>query len=328
MAHVRFNLMLPKHPTRLSLATGYTLLELIIAATLGLGVISVSATAILVNRGLLLRDGARVEVNQSLRASLDIIGADIRRGGENLILREFPVIELLDNARNGQDVLVIRTGSPLDVLTVCADAGGSDLLVADTTVGGVVDCPSSLRSLDPTDLLPDNIYNWQQYRLQQVANGEPAEAYIFDPDSRDGEFFAFIDEIRTPNTPGNDPSTYSIRSSSGSWGGSYDAAGSRPYIAVITEQRYSVDNEGFLTVQVNGGADSRLASNIQDFQVRVILQDGSDLSAFGSTVGDEWSDIQSVEVTLTGASEFTANREIENTFTSSYLPRNILSFPR
>ncbi|MEM9568224.1 MAG: prepilin-type cleavage/methylation domain-containing protein, partial [Cyanobacteria bacterium P01_E01_bin.34] len=59
-------------------AAGYTLLELIIAATLGIGVISISATAIFFNRSLLLKDGARVEVNQSLRASLDIIGADIR----------------------------------------------------------------------------------------------------------------------------------------------------------------------------------------------------------------------------------------------------------
>ncbi|MGK7909941.1 MAG: type II secretion system protein J [Synechococcus sp.] len=307
---------------------GYTLLELIIAATLGVGVISISATAIFFNRNLLLRDGARVEVNQSLRTSLDIIGADIRQGGENLILSDFPVIELLDNARNGQDILVIRTGTPLDILTICADASGTDLLVADTSVGGVADCPSTLRSLDPADLLPDNLYNWQQYRLQQVANGEPAEAYIFDADTRDGEFFTFSDEIRNPSNPGNDPSTYSIRSSSGSWSGTYDAAGTRPIIAVITEQRYSVDDQGFLTEQVNGGVDSRLVSDIQDFQVRVLLQDGSELDAFGSNVGDDWSNIQAVEVTLSASSEFAAGREIDNTFTSSYLPRNVLSFPR
>ncbi|MEM9567814.1 MAG: hypothetical protein AAF974_05855, partial [Cyanobacteria bacterium P01_E01_bin.34] len=236
--------------------------------------------------------------------------------------------EIQDNARNGQDVLVIRTGAPLDILTVCADASGTDLLVADTTVGGVADCPSTLRSLDPADLLPDNLYNWQQYRLQQAASGAPAEAFIFDPDTRDGEFFTFTNELRAPNTPGNDPSTYSLRSASGSWSGTYQAAGQRPVVAVVTEQQYSVDNDGFLTVQVNGGADSRLASNIQGFQVRAILQDGSELNTFGASVGDDWSDIQSIEVTLSSVSEFAAGREIENTFTSNYLPRNVLSFPR
>ena len=320
--------MVPKLKPCLSSRAGYTLLELIIAATLSIGVLSISAVAIFSNRNLMLRDGARVEVNQNLRTSLDIVGADIRQGGENLILNEFPVIELQDNARNGQDVLVIRTGAPLDILTVCADASGSDLLVADTTVGGVADCPSTLRSLDPADLLPDNMYNWQQYRLQQVASGDPAEAFIFDPDTRDGEFFTFTNEIRNPNNPGNDPSTYSIQSSSGTWAGTYQATGRRPVIAVITEQRYSIDDQGFLTVQVNGGAESRLSSNIQTFQVRVILQDGSELDTFGSSVGDDWSEIQSVEVTLSAASEFAAGREVDNTFTSNYLPRNVLSFPR
>ncbi|MEO0941196.1 MAG: hypothetical protein AAFY30_06490, partial [Cyanobacteria bacterium J06642_12] len=284
--------------------------------------------AIFFNRNLLLKDGARIEVNQSIRTSLDIIGADIRQGGENLIRREFPVIEVQNNGRNGEDVLIIRTGSSLDILTVCTDATSANLLVADTTAGGAVDCPPTGRSLDPADILPDNIYNWQQYRLQQVANGEIAEAFIFDPDTRDGEFFSFTNEVRNPNNPGNDPSTYSIQSSSGSWSGSYQAAGNRPYIAVLTEQQYSVDNQGFLTVQVNGGADRRMASNIQDFDVRVILQDGSELDEFGANLTDEWSNIQSVEVTISGASEFAANREISNSFTSSFLPRNVLSFPR
>lgn len=320
--------MVTKHRPYFFSTTGYTLLELIIAATLGLGVISVSAIAIFFNRNLLLRDGARIEVNQSLRTSLDIVGADIRQGGENLILNEFPVIEVQDNARNGQDVLVIRTGTSLDILTVCANASGTDLLVADTSVGGLTDCPPTLRSLDPADLLPDNLYNWQQYRQQQQASGDPAQAFIFDPDTRDGEFFTFTDEIRNPNDPGNDPSTYSVRRGSGSLSGSYDAAGRRPVIAVLTEQRYSVDDEGFLAVQVNGGADSRLASNIQNFQVRIILQDGTALDTFGSNIGDDWSNIESVEVTLSGASEFAAGREVNNTFTSSYLPRNVLSFPR
>lgn len=306
-----------------SFREGYTLLELVIASTLGLAVISLSATAVLFNRGLLLRDTARVEINQSLRASLDIIGADIRQAGENLIRADFPIIIVTDDPVNG-DTLTVRRGFSVDILTVCANVTGANLVVADTT-GTYADCLPAGRTLDPLDTLPDNIYNWQQNRINNSGL-----AFIYDPDSRDGEFFTYINEVRDPAvfSDPDDPATFTIESSSGTWSGTYLIAGDRPSLAILSEQQYFIDADGFLTVQVNGDASDRrrMAEGITDFQVRIIQQDGTVLETFGNSFGDDWSTIQSVEVTLAGASEFAANRNIENTFTSNFLPRNVMSF--
>ena len=305
--------------------TGYTLLELTIAATLGLATIGLSAVAILFSRNLLLRDNARIEVNQSLRASLDIIGADIRQAGENLLIEDFPVIELLDDPANG-DTLIVRTAEPVDILTVCNNVVATTLVVADSNTPPVnPDCPIGGRSLDP--VLPDNIFSWRQYR--QDAGGT-AQAYIYDPDTRMGEFFNYTDEVRNPAVfvDPDDPAIFSIEAAAGAWANNYLIAGDQPYILILNEQRYSIDGNGFLTLQQNGDAIQRLASDISDFQVTVIEQDGTQSPAFGGNVTDLWSEIASVEVTITGASEFADNREIENTFTSNYLPRNVMSFTR
>ena len=320
--------MISRSKFRLSRSSGYTLLELIIASTIGVVTIGVSATAILSNRGLLLRDTARLEVNQSLRASLDIIGADIRQGGENLVIQEFPVIELNNNALNGQDELIVRSSPLLDTLFVCQDATNADLLVGDTTVGGVAACPPAGRSLDPADELPDNMFLWDSYRQDLVAQGEPTTAYIFDSDSFDGELFEVDSIFRTAGTTGNDPAEYFVRSTSGAWAGTYDAAGDRPYIAIVNERRYFLDAQGFLTTQINNGPNQNMANGITDFQIVITTQDGTQHTDFRTADGDRWSDIQSVQITISGSSEFATNREVDNTVSAQFLPRNVMSFPR
>ncbi|MEM9092606.1 MAG: hypothetical protein AAGC93_28225 [Cyanobacteria bacterium P01_F01_bin.53] len=305
---------------------GYTLLELIIASSLGLATIGLAGSAILTNRGLLLRDTARIEVNQNLRASVDIIGSDIRQAGENLIIRDFPIIQLNDNSLNSHDELIVRSSLLLNTFSVCQDADSENLLIGDTTAGGIADCPVAGRGLDPADELPDSLFLWEEYRQEQEDIGEPTTAFIYDFDSLDGELFEIESIFRTAGTSGDDPAEFFVQSTSSSWSGTYESAGRLPLIAIIDERRFFLDENGFLNTQVNGGVDRILANEVTDFQVIITTQDGVEHTDFNTADGDSWADIRSIQVTIGASSEFAANRNISNTISSQFLPRNILSF--
>src|SRR5690606_12792998 len=97
--------------------SGFTLVELMVAAGIGLGLLAATAGVVLSNRGLFNIDMVRTRLNQNLRSSLDIIGMNVREAGENLP-GSFPAVELI-NGNDEPDELVLRRNLVDEVLKLC-----------------------------------------------------------------------------------------------------------------------------------------------------------------------------------------------------------------
>jgi len=65
-----------------------------------------------------------------------------------------------------------------------------------------------------------------------------------------------------------------------------------------------------------------LVPRVNDFQARAFLQDGTVRNSFGG--GDDWSALQSVEITLSCRSTVDG-RTMTRAMTTRYFPRNVLS---
>jgi len=76
---------------------GFTILELLVTMFLSLLVAALALSALTVSRSVLGKDQVRIQLAQNLRGSLDIIGIDVRVGGENLGTG-FPAIETTNGA--------------------------------------------------------------------------------------------------------------------------------------------------------------------------------------------------------------------------------------
>ena len=320
------------HKSLHSNVRGYSFLELVVGATLASLTLSLAFSVVFSNRNLYVRDNARINTNQNIRTAIDLIGADVRQTGEFITDRNFPVIVLTDDPVNG-DTLTIRRGLEETLLPVCLDVvdGVTDIAIA-LPNPAIAACSRVAREADASGVWPDNIFTWQTIR--QDANGNSINAFIFDEDNSpsDGEFFVYTDERRTPAEAPVTPdslSTYALTSNNGTWLNSYSPDGANlPTLALLEQRRFWLDENGNLVldfVDVDGNVNNQfVVSDVTEFQVQLTMQDGTVRTTFNP--GDDWSQIASVDITLSGSSAFNATDSIDQTITSSFLPRNVLSF--
>ncbi|WP_017327816.1 prepilin-type N-terminal cleavage/methylation domain-containing protein [Synechococcus sp. PCC 7336] len=313
------------------LQSGYTLVELLVGLVVASTTLGLAFTVVFFNRNLYVKDNARINTNQNLRTSLDIIGSDIRQAGEYITDRNFPVLIVQNDPMNG-DTLTLRRGLEDTILPVCINVSNGTSNIAIAIPNPVQDeCSRVARDADPTEIWPDNIYAWQN--LRSSLSGNQARAFIFDVDNSpiDGEYFIYSGEVRNPeSTPANPdtPSTYSITSTTSGWTNSYSTGGTElPSLALLEERKFYLDGNN-LVLEITDTEETSgvqpVAGNVTDFQVTVTMQDGTVVNQFSP--GDNWSKIASVDVTLSGETSYSATESIEQTLTSSFLPRNVLSF--
>ncbi|MGK7907558.1 MAG: PilW family protein [Synechococcus sp.] len=310
---------------------GFSLAELLVTIAVGTATIGIAFTVAFNNRNLYIKDNARTNTSQNLRVAMDTIGSDIRQAGEYITNRNFPVI-ILENDAAG-DTLVVRRGLEETILPVCSDVSGSNTSISIALPSPVNEqCSRVGRDTDPTEIWPDNIYNWQTLRTGQT--GQQGWAFIFDFDNSptDGEFFTYSGESRVPESTPADPdtpSTYSVTRTAGAWSNSYSTGGANlPSLTLLEERRFSLDGDGNLVLETidfttQTGAQF-LVNGVTHFQVTVTMQDGTVLTQFQP--GDDWSQIASIDVSLSGETFYSATESIDQTLTSSFLPRNVLSF--
>jgi len=65
-----------------------------------------------------------------------------------------------------------------------------------------------------------------------------------------------------------------------------------------------------------------LVHGLTDFQVRALLSGGGTQDSYGPS--DDWRDLQSIEVTLTGQSS-NDTKTVTRSTTTGFFPRNVLS---
>lgn len=287
--------------------SGITIIEVLISSFLLLMVLALVGGHINFQKKTFVDGSIRTRINQNLRGTLDIIGTDIRIGGENLPLA-FPTFLLTDGG-TGSDQLTVRRAVLEDALPLCtAIASGS-------TTGTIIvaDNASATPGCDYTGN-KSNFDKWAAYRAEQ---GGSVKAFIFNIATRDGEFFDFSEEddlltalhLRRPT--GASSFTYA-----------YPAGTSAIYI--LEEWKYQVQNDELQVIQ-NGETTQPLTVmfGVKSFSAEALMSDTTTKTSIVKT--DNWTLIQNFSISLTG-SETKGGVEVSRTLHSRFFPRNILSF--
>jgi hypothetical protein len=287
-----------------------------IAAAIGLTIVSLSLSATLSGKQMLRYDYVRTKMNQNLRSGLDMAGLDIRIGGENLT-SSFPAFEILDGPSGSADQLIIRRNLIGEILTLCdtIDAGSSagQIVFAqgDGTMSSGIQEPGCIYG-DPGQT--QNYTSWSTYR---TSNGETSKlAFIYDSITGDGEFFSYTGEGDSGN------SLYLTRSA-GNWLNTYQEVSSQ--VIMLEEHRFRLV-DGVLQIVVNQNFDlpQNIVTDVTDFQVTLLMNDDTTLTSYDPSSTYDWTDIREVRVTISG-SELSQKRLLTKDLSTSFFPRNILS---
>lgn len=283
--------------------SGFTLLELLVAATLGFLVLGLLLSSTIASKNLFQADVIRTRINQDLRGTLDIIGSQIRVAGENLS-SSFPAI-ILENNANGanSDRLTLRRNLLDEILKVCVEIpAGTNIDIVFAT-GSEPGCSYS-----------DNTHNYQRWSAYRTEQNGSVEAFIFDGSSKNGEFFLYNSEFDASGE-------YGISRAGGAWEHTYSAQAGAVYI--LEQWTFELDEQTLQLIVNNDTANPlNVAFGITEFQVVAIAQDGSELDSLDTT--DSWTDLRSLRITLTGQDTF-RNEPISRTLSTEFFPRNILS---
>ena len=369
---------------------GFTLLELLIASVVSSIVLGLALTLIVDQRKLFVKDQGRTQANQNLRAAIDLVGTDIKQAGERLIGTPFAVVQVIDGGASS-DRLVLQRRVISEVLPVCQTitAGTQNQIIVSTNpsssaaVPGSTDCTFSNANGVPigTDLWPDNLEQWRNTRCSRDApdvvppvcnrliditandsclaqGGNDREclwAYIYDPNTKKGEFFHYtfesssISGTTTRYRIHRAPSATPINNT---WQFTYTYTAPNavvpnpinPVIHVLEERSYKlVDNpslpgDKILELIFNRQTTKpiKLVNQLKDFQVRAFLTPPPALPALPFVVNfnatspippatyTNWQTIKAIEVELTEKVEPT-DLTPNQILSSKFFPRNATS---
>ncbi len=282
---------------------GFTLVELLLALALGAIILGVSLRLVLSERTLYRLDRERTEANQGARATLDLLGADIRQAGERLPIDLDPVV-----VRPGE--LITRRNLLDAVLPLCdnINAGSSQDVVFVARRNPPQGTPPQCYPTDGDgDGWDDRLEVFSDYRQRM---GGVVTLYIYNPATRQGEFFAYDRE---------DQSQFHIHRAQGQWNHTY-LQDQQPRIYALEERRYVLQGNR-LVVYLNGDTQNpqALVAGVTGFTVQALTPTGPQ-TQFGNGVGHP-QDLQGVRVEI-------RIREggLERTLSAQYFPRNILSW--
>lgn len=298
-----------KHFTRHS-SKGFSLFEMLVAGLISSVILAFSLSVIVQQRRSLEIDQARGILNQNLRGITDIIGNDIRQGGEllgtNLLV---PTFSLVNGDKNVEP----------DTLSIQRKLISEDLTIDQPVAEG-----SNFAVVGTGDPIPTRITNWQTGRDAFSAPNPPFPlvAYIFDTAAtatdaaKRGEFFVYTGD----STFGTGAATQYLINRSGTWANSYNANTSHVYI--IEERNYSLTpdtnrpGEFIMQLQVNRGVNANspsalsaprpLANKLNNFQVQArfpgnVMEDNLNPNGAYMPGNRDWRTVQSFNITLTAA---------------------------
>lgn len=297
-------------PSTPSYAEGFSLVELLVAMTVMLAISGAALSLSLSSRDLFQRDEVRTRLSQSLRAGIDFIGTDTRQAGERLP-DDFPALEIIDGADGNPDTIVLRRNLLDVVLPVCADVATNAprIVIAD---GSGTPAPGCAPLADEDgDGLVDNLGAWAAMR-QSV--GGQVRAYIYNPTTRNGEFFTYVRENAALLAVG--------RRVGERFALTYRAV-DQCRLYILEERRYEL-TDGVLQLVIGGqnGSAMRIADGIIGLQARALFQDGTEQASLGPA--DLWSQLRSIEVAITARVD-SRGGPIERSLSTEFFPRNVLS---
>lgn len=286
---------------------GFTLVEMLVASSIGLIMLGIVLSSTLGNRELYSNDLVRTRLNQNLRSALDIVGITAREAGENLV-GSFPTLLFTDGASGAPDSLTLRRNLYSEVLNVCT------ALTAGTSTATII-FGSSASAVAGCDITSNvNSFNvWSAYR---VAQGGQVQAYIYNIGTKQGEWFTYGGEANTG-------AQLSItKAGGGNWTYSYPVGTSVVYL--LEEWKFQVNNDYLELIQDNDTSNPlNVAFGITDFQISAAMNDGTTKTAFTSS--DNWTNLRTLRITLEGEDTTSKGKTFTSSLSSDYFLRNILS---
>ena len=291
---------------------GATLVEVLIALIVGSGVIAGAVTLAFSSRVLFDSSERRNVAAQSAQAAINVLSNDIREAGLMLPL-DFPAIEVIDGPFGTPDELILRRGLNRSVLPVCGDLTASSTRVAVSFADTSGTPPAGCVPIADADAdgWPDNMQEWRDLR---IASGGSILAYVYQPIDDAGEFFEIVDEDST--------NLWFDVGGGGSWSRDYTvAAQSRIYL--LEERRYRLTGDLLEQLVDGDGATPRgVQDHIEDFQVTIVLADGTVKSSLSAA--DDWSAVETIKL-MVKSSVDDPKAPIEREVVASFNPRNTLS---
>ncbi len=303
---------------------GLTLVEVLTSMVVAAVVLPLALSTLVTNRQLYLEDQARTEVNQNLRAAMDLVGTDIKQAGERIQDARFPAIEVT----GGSQLLLRRrinnpnnvANSDLPILPVCQVLrnGTNDVVFMAQSVG--TPPPGCVPNDTDADGMPDNLELWRDYRCSRdgVAGcqgnaQEQVRAHIYDGNGN----------IQPFNYTGEN-ATFEIQKDAVAWAREYSTSSS---LYLLEERQFSLDtDENILQLTIDGSPNPlRLVNKLSEFQVQVRLRNGSAKTTFPEA-GDSWKQVSSIQVDLRAHGQTTGPLKVKNLDASGrFFPRNALS---
>jgi type IV pilus assembly protein PilW len=289
-----------------------TMVELLLAMVIA-GLIAAAALSLAFSsRDLYEGDRVRTDLNQNLRSGVDLLGMEIRQAGERLPL-DFPAIEIVDGGGSNPDTMIVRRNLLDAVLPICAEIQAGTTVQSIRVASDATTPPPGCSPVEDanSDSYPDNVDEWRAYR---DANGGTITVYLFNPVSGAGEYVLYDGDDATSHHLGVD--------SDAGWQQTY-LVNEQCRVYVLEQHAYEVAG-GVLRYVADGDTANpvNLVHDIVDFQVRAVLLDGTVLDSFSTS--DDWSDLESIEITLTDRSD-SGPRPLSRTVTTRFFPRNALS---
>lgn len=285
---------------------GFTMIELLIASAIMLIVIAMFGGTANFQKRTYLDGATRSRIAQNLRGTLDIIGTDIRIGGENLP-QNFPAFLLTNGTTT--DTLSVRRSSLDEALPLCIS------ITAGTPSTTITVSSSSVTTLGCT--VSGNQVAFNRWRQHRIDKGGSVLAYLYNITTKQGEYFTYASDASTSSLL-----TISRPGPASGWANSYSAGTSVIYI--LETWQYQVSGDELQVIQ-NGQTSSPLTVmfGVKDFEVSAFMQDGTTSTSL--TTSSDWTKIRYFQVQLQGE-ERSVNRLIQKNVTSKFFPRNILSF--
>lgn len=261
-----------KHSTRNS-SSGFSIFEMLVASVMSSIILGFSLSVIVQQRRVFQIDQARGLLNQNLRSASDLIGADIKQGGEWLATNfSVPTFSIINGG----------VGEP-DTLSIQRKLIGTDQRVLQAVPIGA---SYAVVGMGNASSINTTINAWED-DLDNANSTLPAVAFIFDTSqtatlaARRGEFFVYTSHT----TSGPSSATEFRINRSGTFVNAYSMNTS--FIYLLEERTYSLvedpnDPETYiLQLQVNRGVNPStpgtlseprsIANGLKDFQVQAVF---------------------------------------------------------
>jgi Tfp pilus assembly protein PilW len=319
--------------------SGFTITEVMVAGLMSTLILGGSMELSNSLRKMVVQDQTRIQMNQNLRTSLDLIGQDVRQAGERLSSTD-QAVQVINGSGSDPDTLTLSSDTGgLPKLPLCApiNSGSSrdNVDVADNLSPNSPNyrtaCDKANRDSNDSGNWPDDLEQWKDYR---VNNGSVVYAYIYDPTTNVGEFFTYDDE--------DSSGTKLHRANGTAWANNYTT---NAYVVLGYQRKtYRLVNnpsrvgDRFLELTINdatnNGVTKKLANRLADFQVQAWMPNDTtaktnfpSVTSGGTTTTYSWQGLENLEVKLKSTTP-SSNSGISTsnlTTTGKFLPRNTLS---